>query len=79
MADVDGPCGERAWDDGQVGIDAVRSFALHLGFVEGKARDSRVPRHLLLGTEGSVRGNRYSAHLLWDGVTGGGTLLTADL
>lgn len=66
VADVDGPCGKRAWDDGQVGIDTVRPFALHLSLVEGAARDGRVPRHLLLRTEGLVGRYRDGAHLLWD-------------
>ena len=67
---IDGPRGEGAGNDGEVGVDAVLALALHLGLVEGAARNGRVPGHLLLGAEGSVRRNRDRIHLLRRRVAG---------
>ena len=79
MRHIDGPRGEGAGNDGEVGVDAVLALALHLGLVEGAARDGGLPGHLLLGAEGSVRRNRDRIHLLGGRVTVSGALLTADL
>jgi len=79
MVCIEGPCCEGTGGLGEAGEDSVSSLTLHLSLVDGGARKRGTPAHLQLGAELSRRLNAERLGLGGHVVTGGGTLLAADL